>query len=133
MPKQSTPPIQSDEDWIIAHSFERDRSSAPFLFAYHTHPALEDITYPPYAQQYSHIRSIGDWTRADPDCLNLSSCHASFHDRTPQLGEVGVQRCSPYFMTYQRHQQSISTCTMAMTSIQPTITVSNIANIEGSS
>lgn len=61
--------MQTEDEGIFTHGFERDGSRTPPLFAYHTYPAPEDVMYPAYTQPYRPISSSGDWTRADADYL----------------------------------------------------------------
>lgn len=50
LPSQYTPPMHHDEDIMFGHGFDREGSRTPPLFAYHTYPAPEDMSYPPYPQ-----------------------------------------------------------------------------------
>jgi len=104
LPSQYTPPMQSDDDMMFSHGFERDGSRTPPLFAYHTYPAPEDIVYPPYphSQPYRPVSSSGDWSRSDADYLapvpvTLPSM-MQFHDSIKREHEDTM---SPFNMSYQ--------------------------------
>lgn len=103
LPSQYTPPMQSDDDMMFSHGFERDGSRTPPLFAYHTYPAPEDIVYPPYphSQQYRPVSSSGDWSRAEdylaPVPVTLPSM-MQFHDSIKREHEDTM---SPFNMSYQ--------------------------------
>lgn len=104
LPSQYTPPMQSDDDVIFTHGFERDGSRTPPLFAYHTYPVPGDVIYSPYghSQPYRQVSSSGDWSRTDTDYLapvpvTLPSM-MQFHDSIKREHEDTM---SPFHMSYQ--------------------------------
>ncbi|KAJ8070045.1 hypothetical protein OCU04_000445 [Sclerotinia nivalis] len=64
LPSQYTPPMHSDDEIIFSQNFDRDGSRTPPLFTYHTYPAPEDISYPPYPHSQPY-RAVSDSERSE--------------------------------------------------------------------
>jgi hypothetical protein len=100
LPSQYTPPMQ-DDDIMFSQSFERDGSRTPPLFAYHTYPAPEDISYQSYpqSQPYRTISTGGEYADylGAPVPVTLPSM-MHFHDAIKRESEDTM---SPFNMSYQ--------------------------------
>ncbi|KAF7905508.1 uncharacterized protein EAF01_006029 [Botrytis porri] len=103
LPSQYTPPMNSDDEIIFSQNFDRDESRTPPLFTYHTYPAPEDISYPPYPHSQPY-RAVSDSERSEayqhymaPVPVTLPSM-MHFNDAIKREPEDTM---SPYNMTYQ--------------------------------
>ena len=61
--------METEHEIMFSQGFERERSQTPPLFGYHTYPAPEDITYPPYYRQDDRTESFADYMTPVPVTL----------------------------------------------------------------
>ncbi|CZS90650.1 hypothetical protein WAI453_004066 [Rhynchosporium graminicola] len=93
---QYTPPME--DNLMFNHGYEREGSRTPPLFAYHSYPAPEEITYPSYpqSQQYRPVSSSEYSDYLAPMPITLPSM-THFHEAIKREDNT----MSPFNMSYQ--------------------------------
>ncbi|CAG8978229.1 hypothetical protein HYALB_00010720 [Hymenoscyphus albidus] len=96
--QQYTPPMHHDEELMFGHGFEREGSRTPPLFAYHTYPAPEDMSYPPYpqSQPYRPVSTGAEYNNYLEPVTLPSMMH--FHESIKRENDDTM---APFNLSYQ--------------------------------